>query len=495
MTQREPTSPVTTVDSAGVDEVSVVPWSSLFGKGLARHVAKRIGLNRAWATLGVVLAGLFTVSFTITILVVSLESIAKDLGSTTSTMNWALTGPMLAFGVVGPAFGKAGDLWGHKKVFTFGLLFAGIFAGLTAVAWNATTMILFRTLSATAGSATGPSALAYVNRLFEPEERVRPLGFWSFTTAGAPVLGVVLGAPLVESVGWRIIFVVQAPLCVLGVFLAWRLLPETHRVKNVKFDVAGSLTLGVGITSLLLAINRGHSWGWTSAPVLLLIAVGVVVLFVFVNVERRAEAPLLPLKWLRKRNLVFPVMSQSFTNFAYMGGFFMVPQLLDKGLGYSTSHIGWLIIARPLVFSVVAPTGSLLTMRIGERLSGIIGASGVIASMVVLSTVGAGSSDWVVVIGLGLSGAGLGIASPALTSLVTSSVDSQDVGVAGAMLQLMTQLGAVVGTTVMITIHESTMGSATGSDMIQSYGYALLVGACVAGLGLLAASAARPVSR
>ena len=481
----------TLVESAGVDEVSVIPWPLLRGKKVVKKAARRIGLNRAWATLIVLLAGLFTVSFTITVLVVSLETIATDLKTTTSTINWALTGPMLAFGVVGPAFGKAGDLWGHKRVFVLGLLFAGIFAALTAVAWNATSMIAFRTLSATAGSATSPSALSYVNRLFRPEERVRPLGYWSFVTAGAPVLGVVIGAPIVAAVGWRIIFVVQAPLCLLGVLVAWRLLPETQRLKNVKFDIAGSVTLGIGTTSLLLSINRGHSWGWTSVPVLALMFTGVLVLMLFVRIERRAEAPLLPLKWLRTRNVVFPISSQALTNYAYMGGFFVMPQLMDKGLGYSTSHIGWLVIARPLVFTIVAPSASFLTVRIGERRSGMIGAFGVMCSMLLLSTVGVGTSDWVIAVGLGLSGAGLGLASPALTSLVTSAVNEQDVGVAGAMQQLMTQLGAVIGTTVMITIHETTMGS----GVVQSYGFALLSGAFVAGLGIIAAGASRSLKR
>ena len=174
-----------------------------------------------------------------------------------------------------------------------------------------------------------------------------------------------------------------------------------------------------------------------------------------------------------------------------MGGFFVMPQLMDKGLGYSTSHIGWLVIARPLVFTIVAPSASFLTVRIGERRSGMIGAFGVLCSMLLLSTVGMGTSDWIIAAGLGLSGAGLGLASPALTSLVTSAVHDQDVGVAGAMQQLMTQLGAVIGTTVMITIHETTMSS----GVIQSYGFALLSGAFVAGLGIIAAGASRSLKR
>jgi len=478
-------------DAPGVDEVGVLPWQAVRGKRFVRKVAKRIGLNRAWATLIVVLSGLFAVSATITVLVVSLDTIATDLNTDTSTINWALTGPMLAFGVVGPAFGKAGDLWGHKRLFLLGLLGASIFAALTAVAWNATTMILFRTLSATAGSATGPAAMAFINRMFEPEERVRPRGFWSFTTAGAPVLGVVLGAPIVESVGWRVIFVVQAPLLALALLVAWRLLPETDRQANVKFDLRGSAVLGIGATSLLLAINRGHSWGWTSAPVLALLIVGVSGLWVFFRVERSAEAPLLPMRWLRTRNVVFPTLSQALINFAYMGGFFAVPQLLEKGLDYSTSHIGWLIIARPLTFSVVAAAASIITLRIGERSSGVIGASATIISMFVLSSVGVGSSDVVIVVGLALTGVGLGVAGPAMTGLLSSAVDPEDIGTAAAFQQLMTQLGAVAGTTIMTMVHESTLSR----GVVESFGYALWVGAFAAFLGLIAALRVKPLRR
>ncbi|NBP50446.1 MAG: MFS transporter, partial [Actinobacteria bacterium] len=154
-------------------------------------------------TLAVLLAGAFTVSFTITLLVVSLPRVAADLGSTVSVMSWTIIAPMLSFGVVGPAFGKAGDLWGHKRMFVGGLVLAGAFSVASGFAWNAASLIALRTLAAGAGSATGPSAMAYINSMFAGHERVRTLGYWSFVTAGAPVFGVVAGAPLVEAVGWR----------------------------------------------------------------------------------------------------------------------------------------------------------------------------------------------------------------------------------------------------------------------------------------------------
>jgi MFS family permease len=159
------------LDSAGVDEVGVMPWPIL----LRRWIGRKVPIDHHWAVLVVVLSALFTVGFTITILVVSLGSIAKEFDTSISFISWSITGPMLAFGVVGPAYGKAGDLWGHKRVFLYGLAGAGVFAALTAVAWNAPSMVLFRILSASAGAATGPATMAYINRLFPPEQRVRPL--------------------------------------------------------------------------------------------------------------------------------------------------------------------------------------------------------------------------------------------------------------------------------------------------------------------------------
>jgi predicted MFS family arabinose efflux permease len=377
-------------------------------------------------------------------------------------------------------------------VYVFGLFFAGVFAGLTVFAWNATSMVVFRLLSATAGSATGPAAMAYINRLFEPNERVRPLGLWSFVTAGAPVLGVVLGAPLVESIGWRMIFVIQAPLLIGASILAWNMLPQTSRMKNVKFDVKGSVTLGLGATLLLLTINRGHAWGWTSPAIATFAVASIASLYAFVRIERVAEAPLMPLHWLRTPNVILPIAIQALLNFAYMGGFIIVPQMLETGLGFTSSHIGWLVIARPLTFSITAPLASMVTMRIGERRSGVIGAIGIIVSMLLLSSVSAGSSDIVIALGLAMSGVGFGIAGPALTGLVANAVDDETVGVAGAMQQLLSQMGAVLGSTVMISIHEMTVGSTT---VVRSYGLALLSGAVTAAVAAVLAAKLQSTDR
>ena len=483
------TSPRTlNLDSAGVDEVGVMPWPIL----LRRWIGQKVPIDHHWAVLVVVLSALFTVGFTITILVVSLGSIAEEFDSSISLISWSITGPMLAFGVVGPAYGKAGDLWGHKRVFLFGLTGAGIFAALTAVAWDAPSMVIFRILSASAGAATGPATMAYINRLFPPEQRVRPLSYWSFVNAGAPVLGVVAGAPLVEALGWRMIFIVQAPLCFVGVAVALWLLPDTDRSEGVTFDVAGSVTLGAGAAMMLAGVYQGPQWGWSNPATLSLLVASVISLAAFIRIEQRVEHPLLPLEWLRTRNVALPVLSQTLSNFAYMGGFLLAPQVLDEILRYDTAKISLVVITRPLTFAIIAPLASLITIRLGERVMGVAGSLCVMGSMLAFTIVGPGTGLMLMLFALGLSGAGIGMSSPAMTSLVANAVDERDLGVAGAMQQLMTQLGAVFGSVIMTSVQQSV---GRGQPTAESFSAAFMVATVVAVVAVGLSSQVTPTPR
>jgi EmrB/QacA subfamily drug resistance transporter len=454
-----------------------------------RSLAERPAASSRWSVLVVALAGLFTVSVTITLLAVSLVDIAEDVGSDPTTLSWIITGPMLAFGVVGPAFGKAGDIWGHKKVFLLGLFGAGVFAVATAFAWSAVSLIVFRTLSASFGAATGPPAMAIINRLFEAEQRVKALGYYSFVSAGAPVIGVVAGGPLVEAVGWRVIFLVQAPLCAVAFLFALVRMPETERGDRVRFDVAGSAALGLGVTAFLLAVNRGSDWGWTSPGVLIGFAVALAAVPTFVAVERRAEEPLIPLSWLRQRNVTAPIVSQFFANFAYMGGFIVTPVLLEDGLGYSTAFVGLLIIARPLSFSITAPTAGYVTVRVRERVAGVVGCSILVVSMMLFGMIDGDATPAFIVVALALSGIGLGTSSPAMTATMANAVGDEDLGMAAALQQLSTQVGAVVGIQVMQTVQASTESTA---GFVGSFANAYHLGAVTALLAVVAAFWVRP---
>lgn len=439
-----------------------------------------------WIVLATSLFGLFTVGFTITILAVSLPRIGDDLGSGQSTLTWVITGPLLAFGVVGPAFGKLGDLWGQRRVYLVGLALAALFAAGTAAAPTAGALIAFRILGAAGGAATGPASMAMIAKVFPRERRVQALGLWSLVMAGSPVVGVVAGGPIVEAFGWRWIFIAQVPLTLLALAVACAILPGTAPSGGPRrFDWQGASLLAVGVTGLLVGLNRGPEWGWSSTGVLVAFAVAPVALGAFAAVERRTDHPLVPLAYLRRRNVAVPMVSGALTQFAYMGGFILTPLLLQEVLGHGETRTGLLSIARPLTFAVVGPVAGWLAVRVGERNSAVFGAVVVAGSMVALASVAPGSSDLTVVVALGLSGLGLGAASPALSASVANAVDEGDLGVVGAAYQLVTQVGVVAGIQVMQTVQAMRE---TSVGLVASYGDAFLTGAVTCLLGAVAAA-------
>ncbi|MGH9188230.1 MAG: MFS transporter [Acidimicrobiales bacterium] len=473
-------------DAPGVDEVAVVAWPLLWRRRLLARAEE--SPVYPWVVLATVLFGLFTVGVTITILSNALPRIAADLDSSISTLTWVLTGPLLAFAVVGPAAGKLGDLYGHRRLYVASMLCACLFAAASALAPNAGALIAFRLCGAATGAAVGPASLALINRLFPPERRAQAMGYWAMVGAGGPVVGVVVGGPVVEAFGWRWIFAAQVPLTLAAVLLALAILPETSRGQRVRFDLPGAAWLAIGITSLLLAVNRGPLWGWSSPGVLLGFALAPVALAAFLMVERRSPHPLLPLTYLRRRNVAAPLANQFFINFAYMGGFIITPFLLQAEFGYGEAHTGNLLISRPLAFAITGPVAGYLAMRVGERSAAFAGASFVVVSMIWMATLAPGDTDLKVIGALALSGVGLGTSAPAMAATLANSVAERDLGIVGATQQMVGQVGIVIGIQVMQTVQAARAASV---GPVAAYGDAYLVGAAVAALGLAAAVAVR----
>ncbi len=479
------------VEAPGADEIGSVPWPLL----LRHRVQGRLETHERgpWIVLATALFGLLAVTCTITILAVSIPTIADDFGASETTLTWLITGPVLAFAVLGPSVGKLGDLWGYRRIYLAGLAGAALFAALTAVSWNVASLLAFRVLAAGIGAATGPASMAMINRSFPPERRVQALGYWSLVMAGGPVLGVVIGGPLVEAFSWRMIFVAQVPLMLVALVLAAAVLPDAgRRGEREPFDLAGSVVLAAAVTSLLFALNRGPVSGWTSPSVVAAFAFAPALLVLFVRIERRASHPLIPLEYFRRRNFAFPIGVQVFINFAYMGGFILTPLLLQNVLGYGETRTGLLSISRPLAFAVAGPLAGYVTVRVGERRSAMTGAALVGASMVAMASVSVGSTDGFIVAALALAGVGAGAALPATAATIANSVAERDLGVVGAAQQMMTEVGLLAGIQIMPTVQVSR---AEVVSEVASYHDAYRVGAGACVLALVCAAFLRSTPR
>jgi EmrB/QacA subfamily drug resistance transporter len=470
------------LDAPGVEPEGAVPWPLLFRDRIRERVA---GDERyPWIVLATALFGLFTVGFTITILAVSVKTMAEDFGSTPATLGWVVTGPMLAFAVVGPAAGKLADIYGHRRFFLWGLAGAGLFAGLTALAWSPASVIFFRVMGATLGAACGPSSMAMINRLFSRETRVKAMGYWSLVMAGGPVLGVVAGGPIVEAFGWRWIFIGQVPFILAGLLVAYAILPESERSERVPFDFLGSVLLGGSAAFALFALNRGPTLGWTHPVVLSGFAFLPIGIALFIRRQRTYAYPLIPLEYFGRRNFTFPILTQMLANFAYMGGFILTPLLLQDVMGFGEAKTGLVSIARPLLFAIAGPLVGSWALRVGERNTAVFGIVCMVLSMVGLSMVGADSTALLVVVALGLSGVGMGATSPSMAASIANAVEERDLGIAGAAQQMMTQVAAVLGVQILQTVQASRLDV---SGLAESYSEAYLVGAAVAAAALFTA--------
>jgi MFS family permease len=326
-----------------------------------------------------------------------------------------------------------------------------------------------------------------INRLFPADRRSQALGWWALVAAGGPVVGVIIGGPVVEHISWRWIFAAQAPLSLATLLVCALVFPDTPRDRSTRFDAVGAVLLALGAGSFVGALNRATDLGWGHPVVVGGLVLAPVLVGVFVRYERRIpDRQLLPLHYVRERNVAFPMINLFFMNFAYMGGFFLTPLLLQNVLHFSESKTGAFSIARPLTFAIVGPIAGWLASRVGERVNAVAGGLFAVASMVVFSTVGATSSELVIIAALMLSGVAMGATAPAMATAIANSVDNKDLGVTGGAEQMVSQLGVAVGAQIMTTVQQR------GGGLDATYGPAYLVGAGAAVLAIVAAAFVHP---
>jgi MFS family permease len=485
-------------------------WFTLLHRRVT-HRAVRSPRYQWWALVAL-LAGLLSLNITFTVFVVALPTVKADFHTNFSVLAWASTGPLLAFGVAAPFFGKAGDLFGHRRLYQFGLLGAMVSAVLTATAPNVGMLLFARALDGIQGAATGTASMALILELFAPADRVKALGWWSLVGAGGPVLGVTLGSPVIQYFGWRTLFWGQLVLLVVASVVVAILLPtrrkardgapKTKRTKVWQgMDWVGSWSLAGGVTAAMLVLSIGPIAGWTSVGVIVSGVTALVLGVVFFWRETTFATPLIPTTYWRRRNFMFPMGTKAFTSFAYFGAFFLFPLLMEQVYGYSVSQVGFLSVARPLVFAISAPIAGYMTIRTGERTATLFGTISLLLSMVLFATLGVSSAIVVVLIALALSGLGMGVSMPATSATMSNELAASEYGVMSAAQLLAAQVGEVAGIQIVLTIQESIAKNSGLNNvhhspaLLHSFSVPFWVGTAVAALAVVCALFIRPLPR
>jgi len=460
--------------------------------------------RRQWFVLWALLAGLLALNFTFTVFVVALPRVATELHSSITVLTWTMIGPLLAYGLAAPLFGKVGDVFGHRRLYLFGLAGAMVSATLTALAPTAGFLIAARTLDGIQGAATGTASMALIMRSFAPSERVKAMGWWSLVGAGGPVLGVSLGSPIIQYLGWRALFWFQLVLLAIAFVVVVILLPGHADERNPKehaealhsfrtMDWVGSWSLSLSVTALMLGLSLGSTLGWSSTAVWACWLGTVSGAVTFVVRIRRSANPIIPAEYFRRRNFVMPIVIRSAGNFAYFGAFFLAPLLMELGYGFSESKVGLVSIARPLCFAVSSPIAGYAAVRVGERTTAVFGTVLLFGSLLLFAMLQPDTSLLILVVALALSGLGMGIAMPATSSTMANEVSESDFGVMSAAQILAMQVGEVAGIQVLATVQQALMHrrgltrQSPASELLATFHIPFAIGAAFAAIAVAGA--------
>ena len=443
--------------------------------------------NYQWRLLGVIGLAVLGFGSLMTLVGVSLKPISEDLDTTLPTAGWVITGLMLAMAVSTPAGGKLADRYGHRRIFLIGIV--GMTVTMIANYWvpDIGTFIAVRVVFGLCGGLLMPSGMALLMHAFGPAERARAVGWFQFAMTGAPTIGVVIGGPLLNVFGWRGIFLLFGVISLVALVMAVVVVKPIPRGERVPIDILGALLLAGGTLLVLWAITRvpvilraGDSL--LSDQTLMLMLGGAVACYVlFVLWERRAPAPFLDLRLFRRASFTLPLLSAPANQFAYMGGFMVVPWILQERYGYSVGLAAMLMVPRPGAFAVASPLGGTLVTKIGARIPMFFGTTAMIGSMIAFA-LGAKPIGWglvAIMVGLVLSGVSAGVGSPAYQVLVANSVEDKDLGMANGMNQTVMWMGIILGIQSMLAF--------TGEDpSLGRLRATFLFGAAVAAIGYIA---------
>jgi EmrB/QacA subfamily drug resistance transporter len=398
---------------------------------------------------GALLLVLFLASLDQTIVSTALPTIVGDLGGI-SKLSWVVTAYLLTSTVVGPVYGKLGDLYGRKVVLQSAIVIFLVGSALCGLSQNMTELIVFRGIQGLGGGGLFVLTIAVVGDIIPPRDRGRYQGFFGAVFGVSTVIGPLLGGFFVDNLSWRWIFYVNLPIGAVALaVIAVAFQPRTDRAHHT-IDYLGAALLAGGVSAIVLYTTLGGTtYAWTSAPMLVLIVAGFAALTAFVFVESRAFEPILPLELFRNR--VFTVSSAVgfIVGFAFFGAITYLPLYLQDVKGHSPTTSGLLItpmMAGVLITSI--GSGQLISKFGRYRPFPIVGTAIMVVGLALLSRLEVGTSTLDGALYMLVLGLGVGLVLQVLVLVAQNSVDYKYLGVATSGSTLFRQIGGAIGVSV-----------------------------------------------
>ncbi|WNR46243.1 MDR family MFS transporter [Paenibacillus roseipurpureus] len=423
-----------------------------------------------------IITGIFMVILDTTAMNVALSKLVVDFKTDLPTIQWAVTGYMLASAAVIPLAGWLSDRFGAKNVFLTSVLLFTIASLLCATPNSAEMLIAFRILQGLGGGFVMPVAMAYVYRLSPPNKIGQVMGMLGVPILLAPAIGPILSGWLVEYHSWHWIFLINLPVGIFSfIFGLWKL-PVVARKKVAGFDLPGMILGPIAFASLSYGITQGAS-GWTSDKALGGIIFGALALLVFVIIELRTKIPLLELRVFKSFDFSFSIFIQWVIQFCMFGAIFLLPQFLQQARGYGAFDTGLTLFPQAIASAIMMPVGGYLFDKIGVRWLVVIGLSLVSGAIFQYSHMTLLTERTDLILPLAMAGSGMGLMMMPINSHLIQKAPqdlvSRVTSLTSAMQQVISSFGVAIVVTILTSrvttmITEQKLPVGTPADMHKS---------------------------
>ena len=458
---------------------------------MAGETAQKEGNStRNWLVMTAVGVGSLLGSIDGSIVQVALPTIGRDFGTDVATADWVVAIYVLMASALLLTFGRIGDMRGQKPIYVWGIATFVISSALCGLAPKIALLILFRAVQGMGGSMFTSNASGILTVTFPPSQRGRVLGLQVLMIYLGGTLGPVLGGWLTDAFTWRAIFYVNVPIGLAALVLSAKFIPHVMPAnQSERFDLPGAALFLATFSVLLIALNQGHTYGWTSPYIMGLFAADVLLLAAFLLIEGRTRSPLLDLSLFRLPAFSLSATSAVCNYFGMFACIFLMPYYLIEGRGLSSSSAGLLIALQSVSMAIAAPIAGALSDRIGTRWPATFGMAVMAVSMVLLSRLGPTSSLVFIGVAIGASGLGTGIFIAPNNSTMMGAAPMDRQGIAGAVAATSRYIGMVLGVAVSGAIFTTLTRSNTQAAFFNGIQFSFLVACAVNCLGCITSAA------
>src|SRR5436190_21755491 len=443
-----------------------------------------------WLALYTLCLGSLMIVLDTTIVNVALPSIRADLGFSETSLAWVVNAYLLTFGGFLLLGGRLGDLFGHRRLFLFGISLFTVASLVCGISTTQGMLIAARSVQGLGGAVASAVSLSLMMTLFtEPAERAKAMGIFGFVAAGGGSIGVLLGGVLTDVLNWHWIFLVNVPVGVLVIVLSLRLLPPAPgQVAAARLDVAGAVTVTAALMLAVYAIVNGNQEGWTSTQTVGLLGAAAALFALFLATESRVRAPLMPLGLFRIRNVATANTVGVLWAAAMFAWFFISALYLQLVLGYSPLQVGLAFLPANLIMGAFSiGLSAKIVMRFGFRTPLAAGLLLAAAGLALFTRAPVDGNFLVDVLpSMILLGFGAGIAFNPVLLAAMSDVAPEESGLASGIVNTSFMMGGALGLAVLASVAASRShslrlgGAAELSALTGGYHLAFLVGAAFA---------------